>query len=289
MTDVIVACAQHRLAPLLNWQSLEQRYRERVADAVEQGAQLLLFPEYASLELVTLLPMAQRQSLAEQLAGMQVYWQDFNALFTALAREHRVWIVAPSFPVFEAGRHVNRALVFGPDGPAGWQDKLHMTRFERELFDISPGAALRVFDAGAFRFAVAICYDAEFPLQVHALVAAGAQIIAVPSCTDGLAGYHRVELSARARALENQCFVLQSPLVGDAPWCEAIDVNVGWAGVYGPVDHGFPVDGVLARGQVDTDWLIASLDLTAMQRVREDGQVFNLRDWAQPLPQVNNE
>lgn len=161
-----------------------------------------------------------------------------------------------------------------------------MTRFERELFDISPGAALKVFDAGDFRFAVAICYDSEFPAQVHALVDAGAQLIAVPSCTDGLAGYHRVELSARARALENQCFVLQAPLLGDAPWCEAIDVNVGWAGAYGPVDRGFPVDGVLARGQVDTEWLLAELDLAAMQQVRDDGQVFNLRDWTQPLPAV---
>lgn len=287
MTRIAVACAQHRLAPLDSWDGFAARYRERVADAAGRGARLLVFPEYGSLELVTLLPAAQRHSLEAQVAGVQALWADFSALFRQLARDAGVWLVAPSFPLREGGRYLNRALVCGPAGQCLAQDKLHMTRFERELFDISPGGALQVFDAGDFRFAVAICYDAEFPQQVHALVRAGAQVIAVPSCTDGLAGYHRVELSARARALENQCFVLQSPLLGDAPWCEAIDVNVGWAGIYSPVDRGFPVDGVLARGDVDTRWLLAELDLRAMQQVRDDGQVFNLRDWAQPLPEAS--
>ena len=161
-----------------------------------------------------------------------------------------------------------------------------MTRFEREQFDITAGDALCVIDAGHFRFAVAICYDCEFPQQVHALVAAGAQIIAVPSCTDAEHGFNRVRVSAQARALENQCFVVQAPLTGEAPWCEAIDINIGTAGIFSPVDRGFPADGTLSNGADNSGWAIARCDLTAMQEVRNDGQVFNLRDWQQPIPSI---
>jgi predicted amidohydrolase len=126
---------------------------------------------------------------------------------------------------------------------------------------------------------------------VHALVAAGARIIAVPSCTDAEHGFNRVLFSAKARALENQCFVAQAPLVGEAPWCEAIDINIGTAGIFSPVDRGFPADGVLASNTSPDNanhsgWCIASCDLDQLQQVRTDGQVFNLRDWQQVIPPV---
>jgi predicted amidohydrolase len=57
-------------------------------------------------------------------------------------------------------------------------------------------------------------------------------------------------------------------------------VNVGAAGVYGPPDHGFPEDGVLARGRLDQAmWLFAEVDLERAAEVRDHGQVLNHRDW----------
>jgi predicted amidohydrolase len=108
----------------------------------------------------------------------------------------------------------------------------------------------------------------------------GVKLILVPSCTDTVAGYHRVKIGCQARALENQCYVVQSPLVGNADWSEAVDVNVGAAAVYTPVDRGFPDNGILAIGDFNAvRWLFADICLDGIQTVREHGQVFNYRDW----------
>ncbi|MGZ4956903.1 MAG: amidohydrolase, partial [Methylobacter sp.] len=105
-------------------------------------------------------------------------------------------------------------------------------------------------------------------------------LILVPSCTDTLAGYHRVKIGCQARALENQCYVVQSTLVGDAPWSEAVDVNIGAAAIYTPVDRGFPDNGILAEGKLNAvQWVVAEVSLSACGTVREQGQVFNYRDW----------
>ena len=115
------------------------------------------------------------------------------------------------------------------------------------------------------------------------LVAAGAEVIAVPSCTDAPVGYHRVRVACQARALENQCYVVQAPTVGTAPWSIAVDENVGAAGVYGPPDRGFPDDGVIAQGAYcEPGWVIADVDLDAIARVRAEGQVLGHRDWDLP-------
>jgi predicted amidohydrolase len=80
--------------------------------------------------------------------------------------------------------------------------------------------------------------------------------------------------------LENQCFVVQSPTVGNAPWSEAVDVNVGAAAIYTPVDRGFPDNGIAAIGELNvTQWVYADISLTGIAKVRAEGQVFNYRDW----------
>jgi predicted amidohydrolase len=106
-----------------------------------------------------------------------------------------------------------------------------------------------------------------------------------------VAGYSRVEVAARARALENQCFVGVAPLVGEAAWSPATDINVGAAGLYGPPDLGFPPDGILARGELNRPgWVYGEIDPAAVARVRSEGQVLNHRHWqeqgAVALPQV---
>jgi predicted amidohydrolase len=119
-------------------------------------------------------------------------------------------------------------------------------------------------------------------------VEAGAALILVPSCTDTLAGYCRVRVGCQARALENQCYVVQAPTVGEASWSEAVDVNVGAAGVFAPPDRGMPDDGVLARGELNQPgWVYADLDLAAIKQVRSHGQVLNYRDWERQPPALS--
>ncbi|MFC7688717.1 hypothetical protein ACFQY5_02815 [Paeniroseomonas aquatica] len=71
-----------------------------------------------------------------------------------------------------------------------------------------------------------------------------------------------------------------APTVGEAPWSAALDVNRGFAAVFGPVDRGFPEDGVLARGALDAPgWVFCTLDPERIATVRREGAVLNHRDW----------
>lgn len=233
------------------------------------------------MELASLFGEAVYRSLSAQIHAMQGLHADFVNLYKKLAQEHACIIQAGSFPVqIDNGEYRNRAYLFLPDGRVEFQEKLQMTRFENEQWIIKSGTELKCFDTDFGKMAISICYDSEFPLLAHHQVRAGADLILVPSCTDTVAGYYRVRIGCQARALENQCYVVQSSLVGNAPWSEAVDVNVGAAGVYTPVDRGFPNNGILAVGDLNAcQWIYADLEFANIATVRQQGQVFNYRDW----------
>jgi predicted amidohydrolase len=279
---VRVAAWQYPVERLASWAAWRAKLERGIAEAAGQGAQLCVVPEYAAMELTALSPDAD--DLAAQLDALQPLLPGYLAAYAEAARRHGVAIVGGSFPERLASGEVrNRLRVHTPDGAAVVVEKLQMTRFERERWGVARGDGQVVVELDGGRLGVAICYDAEFPLVVRRLVAAGAEVIAVPSCTDTAAGYHRVRIGCQARALESQCYVVQAPLVGVAPWSIAIDENVGAAGVFAPVDRGFPDDGVVALGAYNAPgWVIADLDLAALARVRADGQVLNHRDWERP-------
>lgn len=251
-----------------------------VEDAVAQGAKLLVFPEYGAMSLAHL-DAATRGDLHGQIAAMQAHREAWRDLHARLANTHGVYILAGSFPwQLDDGRTVNRAFFCAPGGLVDWQDKCVMTRFEREQWNIAANAPLKVFETALGRIAINICYDSEFPLLARAQAEAGAEIILVPSCTDTLAGYYRVKVGAQARALENQCYVVQSPIVGEAAWSPAVDVNIGAAGIYGPPDRGFPDDGVLVQGPLNEPcWVYGEIDPEQVRRVRGEGAVFPFRHW----------
>jgi predicted amidohydrolase len=267
-----------RHATFADWRAKLER---TAAETVAAGASLLVMPEYSAMELTSVLTADEQATLATQLAAIQRLSADYLAALSAVARAHRLAIVGGSFPERAGDAFYNRLRVIGPGGEAVLVEKLQMTRFEREQWGIAGGSAQPVIElADGLRLGVAICYDAEFPLIVRRLVEAGANVIAVPSCTDTLAGYHRVRVACAARALENQCYVVQAPTVGLAPWSIALDENVGAAGVFAPCDRGFPDDGVVALGPLDrSHLLIAELDLARIDQVRRDGQVLGHRDW----------
>jgi predicted amidohydrolase len=276
-----LATAQYDIGFLKNWDDYAAKIGRWVAEAAGEGAKMLLFPEYFSMELASLFPEEVYKSLSRQLGEMQAVLPDFVMLFADMAEQHGVHIVAGSFPVRQPdGSYRNRAFLFRPDGASEHQDKLQMTRFENEQWLITAGDEIKTFDTEFGRIGINICYDSEFPMIARRQVEAGADLILVPSCTDTMAGYWRVRIGCQARALENQCYVAQSPTVGLAPWSEAVDVNIGAAGVYTPVDYGYPDNGVLAIGELNqARWVYADIDLDSIANIRKTGQVFNYRDW----------
>lgn len=280
-----LAAAQYPIDWLEGWEGYEAKLRQWVETAAGNGAKLLVFPEYGSMELASLFPEPVPGDLARQLEAVASLEPRVRELHDRLARRHGVHILGASLPVkVAADRFHNRAWLYAPDGRQGFQDKIVMTRFEREQWGVSGAGELRLFDTELGRLGICICYDAEFPLLARALVEAGAELILAPSCTESLRGYWRVRVGAQARALENQCVVVQSPTVGEALWSPAVDLNHGAAAVYGPPDLGFPENGVLAIGELDRpSWVYADLDLDAVAEVRAQGQVLNHRDWPEQM------
>jgi predicted amidohydrolase len=281
MSDFRIATAAYPIDFLGDWQTYATKIARWVDEAVAGGAKLLVFPEYFSMELASLFAAEVYASLSAQLASMQTVLPDFIALFAGLAQKHRVTICAGTFPVrVDNGTYRNRSYLFHADGRHEYQEKVQMTRFENEQWLIEGSNDVRVFDTELGKVGIAICYDSEFPLIARRMVEMGADVILVPSCTDTLAGYWRVRIGCQARALENQCYVVQSSTVGDAAWSSAVDVNTGTGAVYTPVDRGFPDDGVLVSGELNrSGWTFANVNPAALAQVRRNGQVFNYRDW----------
>lgn len=278
---VRLATAQYPISQFQNWQQYEEKIKQWVNEAVAEGCELLLFPEYGSMELVSLFAEDIVRDLDKQLVAMQDLHDHFLKLYVKLARQNNIYIQPGTFPVRVGdGSFRNRAYFITPDTGYDFQDKLQMTRFENEQWNIASGEQIKVFQTRFGLVAINVCYDSEFPIIARKQVEMGANLILVPSCTDTVAGYHRVRIGCQARALENQCYVVQSPTVGKADWSEAVDVNIGSAAVFTPVDYGFPDNGILTIGELNTpQWIYADLELESIPDIRKTGQVFNYRDW----------
>jgi predicted amidohydrolase len=270
----------------LSWFDRFEDYAEKltawVGDGAASGARLLVFPEYGSMELSSLGGRAVAGDLERALHEVARHNAAVEALHLELARRFDVMILGASAPCFTGPRPVNRAVLYGPDGVIGHQDKQIMTRFEREIWNVTPGHGLAPFDTDLGRIGVVICYDSEFPLLARHLADQGAEVLLAPSCTDSLAGFTRVRVGCMARALENQCIVAHSPTVGDCDFCPAVDENVGRAAIYGPPDRGFPPEGILSETALNAPgWATAQVSLEAVREVRRDGAVLNHQHWAE--------
>jgi predicted amidohydrolase len=282
---VRIAAAQYPLERFRHWGEYRAKLTRWVAEAAHEHASLLVFPEYAPMELVSVLPGCDRRranSLAWETDGLQRFISEFRALHAELAQKYGVYILGGSLPVRgDDGLIRNTAYFFSPDGLMGSQEKVALTRWEREAWGMTPGSQIRFFDAPFGPIGIAICYDVEFPLIARSQAEAKVRLILAPSCTDWLRGYHRVRVGARARALENQVYVIQAPTLGATSWLGSNGTYVGSAGVYAPPDLGPRENGVLAQGQLnEPGWVFADLDLASLERIRLDGFNPNHDEWA---------
>lgn len=272
---------QWKIGPAGGLAGWAARLEREVAHAAGMGAELLVMPEYAPLELGA----GATADVAQELRASVATAAEAIAAAQNIARRYRVWLLPGTLPMAIDGRIVNRAPLISAAGGLAFQDKHVMTRFEVEEWGVAAGLPPAVFDTPWGVIGIAICFDLEFPTLVRAQVEAGAWLILGPCCTDTRAGFNRVRIAAAARAMENQCFIGIAPTVGEAPWCGALDVNHGYAAVFGPIDRGFPEDGMIARGALDVgQWVFADIDPAAIERVRADGAVRNHRSWPPPPP-----
>jgi predicted amidohydrolase len=197
------AAAQYPITQHAHFEAWRAHTEGWVVDAIRQNANVLLFPEYGSMELVSLFSAGIRSDIRRQVKEMNILRGGFCTVFSDLARKYGVIIVAPSFPIWEVESIFNRTYVFSSKGLVGYQDKFFMTRFENEEWGIQSAnpKKLMLFEADWGSFGIQICYDVEFGIGSQWLCAAGASIIFAPSCTETIRGATRVHVGARAEII----------------------------------------------------------------------------------------
>jgi predicted amidohydrolase len=187
-----------------------------IADAAAAGAQLVALPEYFPL-----IGAADAERLAAREREGEGPIQRFLA---ETARRHGIWLVGGSLPLFadDPSKLRNTCLVFDPEGrQVARYDKIHLFGFRKgaEAYDeaatIEAGNVPVAFDAPCGRVGLGICYDLRFPELFRALGAT--DLLVVPAAFTDTTGRAHWELLLRARAVENQCYVLAAAQGGRHP------------------------------------------------------------------------
>ncbi len=188
-----------------------------VREAAGLGAELVVLPE----KWTVLGTAEQMVAGAEPLDGRSVRWA------REIARELQIDLVAGSIVERVAGRAkgANTSVHIAPDGEVrAIYRKLHMFDVEvdgvmySESSEEEPGDEVVVSElADGPRLGMSICYDVRFPELYRALVDGGAEVIAIPSAFTLATTRDHWEVLVRARAIENQCFVVAANQIGPHP------------------------------------------------------------------------
>jgi predicted amidohydrolase len=182
-----------------------------VADAVAQGAELVALPEYFPIMGMHEGDKVKvRERDAAQGGGGPI--QDFLA---ETARRHRIWLVGGSLPLLasEPDKVLNSSVAYNPAGErVARYDKIHLFGFQQgaerynESATIEAGRQPVAFDTPFGRVGLSICYDLRFPELYRALGVT--DLLVIPAAFTETTGRAHWEILLRARAIENQCYVL---------------------------------------------------------------------------------
>lgn len=187
---------------------------ELIDKAVAAGARLVALPEYFCH-----MGRADRDKLAVAEEDGAGPIQDFLA---GRAARHGIWLAGGTLPLRcpDPQRVFNSSMVFGPDGRrAARYDKIHLFNFKRgdESYDesiaIHPGSAVRTFDTPTGPVGMSVCYDLRFPELYRAF--GPVSLVLVPSAFTYTTGRAHWELLLRARAIENQCYMIAVNRTGE--------------------------------------------------------------------------
>jgi len=228
--------------------------------AAADGADLVVLPEKFTV-------LGSDESLrtgAEALDGPAAEWG------REIARELGIDLVAGSIAERRPGREklANTSVHFGPDGEArAVYRKIHMFDVEvggvdyRESATEEPGDRIVLSElAGGVPLGLTVCYDLRFPELFRLLALRGARVIVLPSAFTKVTGEAHWEVLVRARAVENQAFVVAADQVGShTPDKES----------YGGSMIVDPWGTVLTRAPDEECFVSADLDLAAQDEVRD--------------------
>lgn len=211
MSDCYVAAIQMTSKDDL-MKNLEQA-QALLQQAKQRGAMLAVLPENFAM-----FAAGQQLATAEKLSYIQTWLSE-------QAQQHNLWIVGGSVPCryrpngdFVIDHKVRAScFVYDPNGQlCGRYDKIHL--FDASIADkqasyqesatFEAGDELVIVDTPFAKIGITICYDVRFPTLYQQLREKGADIIVVPAAFTSLTGQAHWQVLLRARAIENQCFIV---------------------------------------------------------------------------------
>ncbi len=277
-SSVRVATVQFQMRRIGKIDEFEEQVEYFVDVASDYRADFVIFPELFTLELLSI--ESERLAPAPAIEKIAEYTERFCAFMEKLAVSYNINVIGGSHPTrVENGEIRNISYVFLRDGSTHTQEKLHPTPAERRWWNIKGGYGANVIPTDCGPVGVMICYDSEFPELARHLVNQGALLLFVPFCTDERRGYLRVRYCCQARAVENQCYVVTSGVVGNLPNVENMDIHYAESAILTPSDFPFARDGVAADTAPNTETIaIADLSIDDLLTSRQSGAVQNLKD-----------
>lgn len=259
MSSTLVAAVQMRTGADLD--ANLARARALCERAAARGAALIALPEV----------FAWRGPRSDEAAAVSAIPGDVSEFLRRLAADLEVVLVGGSFleRAAEPGKSYNTSLLIGPDGTIlGRYRKIHLFDVDlpgevsvRESETRAHGRDVVTAPTALGTVGLSICYDLRFPELYRRLAAAGATIITVPSAFTFYTGAAHWEPLLRARAIENQAYVIAPNQAGKSP--------------HGFVDYGHsmivdPWGTVLARAGDGEQVIVAELDPDRVARVRRE-------------------
>ncbi|KOF03861.1 carbon-nitrogen hydrolase [Roseivirga seohaensis subsp. aquiponti] len=235
-----------------------------------------LFPEFFNAPLMA---KYNHLSEAEAIRKLAEFTDEIRERFSKLAISYNVNIITGSMPKMDGPKLYNVGFLCRRDGTFEEYTKMHVTPDEAKYWGLTGGDNIKVYETDCGPIGVLICYDVEFPELPRILANDGMNILFVPFLTDTQNGYSRVRYCARARAIENECYVAIAGSVGNLPKVENMDIQFAQSVVFTPCDFAFPTTGIKAEATPNTEMiLVADVDLDLLWTLHNKGAVRNLKD-----------
>lgn len=328
MDRYVVASVQQRLRLPQTLDELRDHQHRFLRAAQAKNARLIVYPELAGLMLAApmlvdlrsrLLKRADQgrrvsagawQRLSSRLAGSAAnllkasfenslhglldvdavrVWQSYCELYSGLAREFGMTIVAPSVyapdPIDSVMRNV--AAVFGPDGSLlGTQAKVFLSRLDEQF--CRPGATWTPIRSELGALGLMLGSDVLYPEVGRALAFQGAEALVAQSVSLSPTLYNKLRAGTLARMQDNQLFAVSAYLVGSNLLSASGESTfIGRSAIFAPQELTPRFNGVLVEmgNQGSEGILTAEWDFQSLKQLWETSETPLRRDL--PLPQVN--
>ncbi|MDS1030857.1 nitrilase-related carbon-nitrogen hydrolase [Bacillota bacterium LX-D] len=298
LTKVKVAAVQLKLDLVDNVIAYAELMRQKVEAAALAGAQLIVFPEDNTLQLLGLLPgvgiLARKmpktasnnintplnpQSILRFLSPFA--YAVYQTTFSTLAKMYGLFILGGSFFFLnEKQQLVNRALLFDPQGNlVGQQDKANLLPLE-STWGLGCGADFKVYPTSLSNLALPICMDATYFETFRLLTLLGADLIMLPTANPEEFNYWRALRGIWPRVQESPVYGVKSALV--CPNFFGLTFT-GKAGIYGPLELTPQEDGIVREAKTwnQEEIVFAELNILNLRSLRQKHEYYGY--WNQEL------